>query len=377
MFAFGKIWSIPNLVTGAYAVVIVVLAVFGYFGYIYKIAVLPALVLIALLAGRLRHFVRDWSVFLAALFLADAIRGLIYACINRFEWPVYMNYAIRWDQFLLGGSTMPEILQGAWFHPDRIGFLEKLLVIVHASHFVFFLFFAFILWLNRATHFARFQTAMLLTIYVGMIGYLLLPTVPPWMASEYFQAVGPIHHVSAEVYNYGVPGLERYFSTNPIAAMPSLHAAFPTVIALVGFRHFGWRAWPTAIYAGLVYLAVMYLGEHYLVDVVAGILVAIGCYLMAYRLSPVKAPRDSSAPFPGPERRPGLAFLTTVMLLLAAEASGLWAQNHFKIPYVPSSEFAARELASRVSPVSVRHELSKSRWLESPTSSQAPAVRSE
>ena len=129
--------------------------------------------------------------------------------------------------------------------------------------------------------------------------------------------------------------------------MPSLHAAFPTVIALVGFRHFGWRAWPTAIYAALLYIAFLYLR-------------ALPCrrhcgharffLLLSYGVLaplPVEDPKSSSIPFLRPEHRPGFAFLVTVILLLADETSGLWAQSHFKMPYVPNEDFSEGELKIR------------------------------
>ncbi|HEX9596854.1 MAG TPA: hypothetical protein VF982_08255, partial [Anaerolineales bacterium] len=125
----SRVWI---AITAAYAIVILLLAYFGFFGYIYKAVILPALVIIAVLLRRLRMFIRDWSVFLAAMFLADSIRGLIYAMVHRFELPVYMNYAIAWERALLGGSTLPEILQRAWLDPEKIGPFERFLVIAHA-----------------------------------------------------------------------------------------------------------------------------------------------------------------------------------------------------------------------------------------------------
>lgn len=273
-----RVWIV---ITVAYGIVILLLGYFGSFGYIYKTAILPGLVIIALLLRRLRLFVRDWAVFLALMFLADSVRGLIFGLIQRYELPVYMNYVIEWERWLLGGSTLPEILQHAWLDPANIGPFERFLVIVHASHFLVFLFFAFLIWLTRSADFARFQVAMVLTIYVGMIGYLLVPTVPPWMASNYFEALSSITYVASEVYNFTVPTLEGYFATNPIAAMPSLHAAFPTLLAVVGYHHFRWRSWPVMLYTGLVFLAITYLGEHYVVDVIAGIILA-GCYAAVY-----------------------------------------------------------------------------------------------
>jgi membrane-associated phospholipid phosphatase len=67
-------------------------------------------------------------------------------------------------------------------------------------------------------------------------------------------------------------------TSNPVAAMPSLHAAFPFLGFLFAQRLLGWRAWPLFVYTVIVWLAVVYLGEHYVVDVVGGALWAFFFY---------------------------------------------------------------------------------------------------
>ena len=59
-----------------------------------------------------------------------------------------------------------------------------------------------------------------------------------------------------------------------MAAMPSIHAAYPFLGFLFGFRLLGWRALPLLIYSACVWLSVVYLGEHYVVDVIGGIILA-------------------------------------------------------------------------------------------------------
>ena len=63
-------------------------------------------------------------------------------------------------------------------------------------------------------------------------------------------------------------------AANQIAAMPSLHSAFPALLAMISLHHFGRRGWPVPVYACLVFLAVTGLGEHYLVDVLTGVALA-------------------------------------------------------------------------------------------------------
>ncbi|MGH2511882.1 MAG: phosphatase PAP2 family protein, partial [Candidatus Limnocylindrales bacterium] len=65
---------------------------------------------------------------------------------------------------------------------------------------------------------------------------------------------------------------------NDVAAFPSLHAAYPTLAFLFARRAFGRIGWLMLGYAACVWFAVIYLGDHYLVDVLGG----IGYALVAY-----------------------------------------------------------------------------------------------
>jgi membrane-associated phospholipid phosphatase len=68
---------------------------------------------------------------------------------------------------------------------------------------------------------------------------------------------------------------------NNVAAVPSLHAAFPLIACVFLIVAFGWkRAGWTAIYPLTMWFGVVYLGEHYVFDVILGIGYAlIGCWV--------------------------------------------------------------------------------------------------
>jgi hypothetical protein len=117
---------------------------------------------------------------------------------------------------------------------------------------------------------------------LGLIGYLVVPTVPPHIASASFGAIAPIHWLRGEIYQQSMPHVHAWFDTNPIAAMPSLHAAFPSLCALIAAHHLRWRAWPFFAYAACVLFSIMYLGEHYAVDLLAGIGLALFCFALFY-----------------------------------------------------------------------------------------------
>jgi len=130
-------------------------------------------------------------------------------------------------------------------------------------------------------HPARFSRAAVMTYAVfdsGASFYWLLPTAPPWYASSVARrgADGepPVRRMMVEYGEHfwrdGWGSLYSVFGGNPLAAMPSLHFATSVMAALLLFE-----VGPVAGALGLLYtatlgFALVYLGEHYLVDLLAG-----------------------------------------------------------------------------------------------------------
>jgi hypothetical protein len=125
-----------------------------------------------------------------------------------------------------------------------------------------------LLWvyLRRNELFARFRNTILLANVIGLAGYALMPTAPPWMfPSRGF--VGGVNHSSELVHTFG----------NQYAAMPSLHAADALIVGVflvLSCRHWWskalWAMWPL-----WVWFCVIATANHYVLDVLAGITVAV------------------------------------------------------------------------------------------------------
>jgi membrane-associated phospholipid phosphatase len=98
--------------------------------------------------------------------------------------------------------------------------------------------------------------------------------------------IEPIVRVSSEVWAaFGIhdfPSVYNKISPNPVAAMPSLHAAYAMLFVMFSITLFKskWR-WLTCIYPFLIWVGTVYQGEHYAIDEVAGIVYAIIAYLVA------------------------------------------------------------------------------------------------
>ena len=145
-----------------------------------------------------------------------------------------------------------------------------------------------------------------------------------------------------------VVGVFVGLQVNLIAAMPSLHAAFPTVCAAVACHLFGWRAWPYVVYTVFTYISPVYLGEHYAVDVLVGVVLGLACYLVAIHTSWFR----TVAPLPPAEA--GLVqYIGARKLIIAlavfstAVVLGQINRGSRYQELLPGHEFIARELQGK------------------------------
>ena len=261
-----------------YVAVLFAMVASNHYVFILKSLVVPVLLLAALLLGRFKRFVNDWAVFLGAIVFFDFCRGLAFALICHFELPMHLGYVIDWERWLCGGAIAPLSLQHLRAGLSDPVWLDRFFVLVHSSHFLFFLLFGFVIWYARPEAFRTYVIATAAVMYAGLVFFFLIPTIPPWAAANQFMVLPPLMKIRQSFYDVRVPQLVAAFDVNPIAAMPSLHAALPAMCALFALRCLGPAGVFVVVYALTVCVAVIYLGEHYLVDVVVGCLLALAVY---------------------------------------------------------------------------------------------------
>jgi len=208
---------------------------------------------------------------------------------------VRVRYPVRADKTLGLGTTPTLRLQRALATPGSFRAWEKVLV---WSHWLWFLFphgtVAYLL-LRRPEHFPRGAAQIYATFDLGLIGYWAVPTAPPWYAAkEGLMDDGLTPELRRMMVEYGEQfwgsgwkPLYGFLGGNPLAAMPSLHFATSVtaarLLAETG-RTAGVLGWG---YAGTLGVALVYLGEHYVVDLLAGLALAEGVRRGAPLLAPL------------------------------------------------------------------------------------------
>jgi len=185
-----------------------------------------------------------------------------------------VGYPIRVDR-VLGGGELPNVrLQRAVAGLGRGNLVDRFLSWIHWSWF-FEPHGALTYILARdQEQFARSARQMAAVYDLGCIVYAVVPTAPPWWASEQGYTDAKIRRIMVEVgeeeWGKAWPVLYDVLGGNPWAAMPSLHFATSLMAALLLTEldpRAGAAGW---VYAGTLGFALVYLGEHYVVDLLAG-----------------------------------------------------------------------------------------------------------
>jgi membrane-associated phospholipid phosphatase len=227
----------------------------------------------------------DWLPFTFVLVVYDLSRGLATVI----GLPLHESDVAAVDRTLFFGTVPTVWLQEHLLRPGSPQWYDALATLIYTSHFLATPIVAAVLWLRDRARWLAFITRVIALSVAGLITYVLFPAAPPWYAAR-DGVIGPAIRASARGWIWlhlnhaGNLLSEGQAAANPVAAIPSLHTAFATIIALfVAQRlHSRWR-WLVALYPIAMGCALVYLGEHYVIDVVAGVVYALVVHFLVNR----------------------------------------------------------------------------------------------
>jgi hypothetical protein len=232
---------------------------------------------------RLGRLLADWLPLAAALMGYDATRGLA----DRIGVPVHVTEPAAVDRWL-GGGTLPTV----WLQQHLGGGpWEVVATLVYSSHFVVTPVVLGVFWIRDRARWARYARLVIALSLAGLVTYVLYPAAPPWLAAK-DGAIESVDRLSGS--GWAVLGLPRAGAllsngqghVNRVAAIPSLHTAFAVLTCLV-LLPLARRVWQRVVlvgYALLMPLALVWAGEHYVVDTVLGAAYAVGLWLLLPRV---------------------------------------------------------------------------------------------
>jgi hypothetical protein len=227
------------------------------------------------LGGWVRGVVLEWLPLALVLAVYDLLRGQADGLL----FSPWYRPQLEADSFLFGGTVPTVWLQDRlWHGTSDLRWYDYAAWAVYLSYFVATYLLAGLLWFFARDRFRRYVACVALLAGMAFATFALFPAAPPWLASREGELdwttrlIGPISgHVP--FLSFSFEGLYERGSeyANPVAAVPSLHAAYTLLITL-----FLWRSAPRwarpllAMYPLAMAFALVYTAEHYVVDILLG-----------------------------------------------------------------------------------------------------------
>ena len=218
------------------------------------------------------NMLRDWSIFAVMLFAYEYSRGLA----DQLGRPISYTFVRDIDRLLFFG-TDPNIWMQQRLNIGRtLSWYEYPLALTYMSHFIFPVGVAVVLWWISRELWVRYIRRLSILFLTSCLMFAAFPVAPPWLAAKegYLE---PISRITARAWSrMGIHAVSKLFDrgtaiTNPYAAMPSLHAACALLVVVFFFPALNWWLRSVALVLPIAMaICLVYFGEHYVADIIAG-----------------------------------------------------------------------------------------------------------
>lgn len=213
-------------------------------------------------------FLRDFFPFFAVIILYESLnlpdgRDLIHM-VN----PVDLDfYLIKVDQLLFGVQASL-LTQGF-----TSSFLTDFMWVAYSLHFLLPVVLGFVLyWDEYNSGFRNFILAIVLADCVGYVCYFIVPAVGPELNLEYTTVL------SGGLATDFASATEEMLTSTHRNAFPSLHVALSAVVLLFAYKYSKKAFYLLLIPVISLWVSCVYLRQHYLIDIIAGWLLALACF---------------------------------------------------------------------------------------------------
>ncbi len=230
--------------------------------------------------GKAKQLLKRFLPFVLILLVYESFRGLV----------PYLNTHVNFlwmpamDKLLFFGKLPTQVLQ-QWLWHGSVQWYDFVFYGAYTLHFVMPFALGVLIWQTRDKHYWHFMATYSVLSLMGFLTYLAFPAAPPWMAQD-MNLIEPITRVSSAVWAaFGIhdfPSVYNKISPNPVAAVPSLHAAYAFLFAyfITKLYKTNWK-WLSWVFPVLIWVGTVYQGEHYVIDAILGVLYAVAAYYAA------------------------------------------------------------------------------------------------
>jgi hypothetical protein len=222
--------------------------------------------------------VLEWLPLFALLVLYDFLRGAVEVAPDQ----AHVAPQVAADK-LLGAGQIPTVwLQHHLWNRTHLHWYDVAAWAVYMTHFFAVWVVAAVLWRLDRRRFRRYAVLTITLTLAAFLTYWLYPAQPPWLHDAGVARIVPT------VWDHlGVPAMQSVYEdgrlVNTVAAMPSLHAAYPFMLLL-----FFWSSAGRVVRTGLslytlaMAFALVYGGEHFVADILAGWAMAGAAYALTH-----------------------------------------------------------------------------------------------
>jgi membrane-associated phospholipid phosphatase len=229
-----------------------------------------------------RRFVKDWVPFVTLFLSYEAMYGIV----GKIAGLIHVAEPISAELRIFG--VMPTLVLQQFY---RTPLLDYLGAFFYSLHFIAPTLFAFVLWRASSKDYWKYTLALAICTYSALITFLVYPVAPPWFGVGATRILFDVDH------DIGVPVYRTIFDfiqPNQFAAFPSLHSAYPWLISLFALQIKKLKALPILVFPVGVWFSAVYLGEHYIIDVIGGVAYASLAFVLAQKLIPYLQSRHAS-----------------------------------------------------------------------------------
>ena len=238
-----------------------------------------------------RRFVLGFSIFIIFWIIYDSMRIIPNYEVS----PAHIKQPYEFEKFLFGFVHQNKLITpNEYFIIANNKLLDFLSGFFYINWMPIPIGFGIYLYFVDKVLFLKYSLTFLLVNLAGFVVYYLYPAAPPWYVQDYgFDLKIGVQGSRAGLERFdnliGVPVFQNIYNKNAnvLAAMPSLHSAYPVVVLFYSFKKkislfvkilfiiFLFGIWFSAVYSS----------HHYIIDVIAGVITAFtGIYLFEFFL---------------------------------------------------------------------------------------------
>ncbi len=227
-----------------------------------------------------RRFILGFSIFIIFWVIYDSMRIIPNYEISR----VHIKEPYNFEKLLFGIKHNENILTpNEYFNQNNNKILDFLSGFFYINWMPVPIGFGIYLYIKDKYMFLKYSMAFLFINLLGFCIYYLYPAAPPWYVDFYgFDLkIVPGNRAGLERFDelIGIPVFANIYNKNAnvLAAIPSLHSAYPVVVLYYSVKkHLSlYLKIIFSIFMLGIWFSAVYSSHHYIVDVLAGIVLAI------------------------------------------------------------------------------------------------------